>query len=77
MPTAVSKAQVLSILREMGYQALVDTEEIALLLDPNAPGRPVGFDFSRGPLSWDDVKETLENEGINSDAFYSHFEAMG
>ena len=77
MPDAVQKQQAISILGEMGYYVLEDSEELVLLLDPKAPARPVMFDFSKGSIPWPEAKETLENEGINPEAFYSHLEAMG
>ena len=78
MPRPVTAEQLRIIMMvELGYIILSDEDERLLFLLPEAPGRPVGFDFSRGPIEWADLQETLEYEGINPDVVASHLEAMG
>jgi len=75
LPDAIDEALAQQILLQLGYTLRVSRIGIHYYADaPNV--RPLIFDFGLGFIPLADFVRTLENEGVNLDAFYAILEAI-
>ena len=61
----------------MGYEIIDHAAGLVRYRDRQYPGIPerlLHFDFSNGPIPWDDYREQLEYEGVNVSVFLSELE---
>ena len=77
MPEPISREQSDFALSRMGYSvAAVKCGIVSYRCDqyPGEPERLMDFDFSYGPIPWDDYRVVLEFEGVNVSVFLAELE---
>ena len=86
MPEPISRDTAVATLPRLGYEKRAEANDFVVFYDvafydrgyPDRgyPERPLNFDFSRGPIPWDDFRRQLEYEGLNVATFLAELESM-
>lgn len=74
-PSVISEGEITRSLRELGYSDIATTGDgMVCYKHPEIPVGYLLFDFSKGPILWTLVTQTLEEAGVNVDAFVVYLE---
>lgn len=77
MPDPISQSAVVAVLLRLGYVVHAEVGEIVILIDPEHPASQLNFSFSGSAIEWEDLRKTLEYEGVDVARFLAELESLG
>ena len=77
-PDKIALADMTLALGQMGYTIVIegadDFQGLVFYRHPDIPTGYLLFDFRNGSIEWDIIESSLEQEGINVDAFCAYLQ---